>query len=270
MRFFARPRAAAWLACCLAFVATGNAPGQEVRRERVERTGHFLKLSAVMEARVILSDDARIGKIVDVVLNDSGCVEYVVVSEEDKYVLVPWGVVTVNFEERVVRVDITREKWRDVPTFGRDNWPTLTDSRFTEKMRAVFGERFNRREGRPERDRGEGTRDRTERDRGRTTDRAETDRTEKDRAVKDRTEPARDKDRATPTDRTEKDRAVKDRTEPVKDRTEPARDKDRATPTDRTEKDRAVKDRTEPARDKDRTTDKPEPTKPRDRPFKDG
>jgi len=156
-----RPRLLALLVggLTLAAAATGQEAPREARGERSSTT-EVHKISAVMEARVALKDEDRAGKVVDLVFSDGGCVEYLVVSNEDKYALVPWTVVKVDFSERIVRVDITREKWRDVPTFTRDRWPNFSDAAFTAKVRTAFGVK-------------EGTRDRGT---GRTTGRQPLDR----------------------------------------------------------------------------------------------
>src|SRR5207302_3733942 len=74
----------------------------------------------------------------------SGCLDYVVVAYEQNFVLVPWTAATVDFSRRVVRVDVTREKFREVPTFTRDRWPDLRDVQYTQRVQAVFGVRGGR------------------------------------------------------------------------------------------------------------------------------
>jgi len=135
-----RPRILALLVGGLTLAAaTGQEAPREIRAERSSSRTVVHKISAVMEASVALRDQDRVGKVVDVVLSDGGCVEYLVVSGENHYVLVPWSVTKVDFAERVVRVDITREKWREVPTFSRARWPNLSDASFTAKVRTAFG-----------------------------------------------------------------------------------------------------------------------------------
>ena len=81
--------------------------------------------------------------------NDMGCVEYVVIASDERYVLVPWAVTTVNLEERFVTIDVTREKLQSL-AFTKDHWPGLSDPKFTQKVQQVFGSKDTRREGRTE------------------------------------------------------------------------------------------------------------------------
>jgi hypothetical protein len=109
------------LAACLLAVGAGPALAQEVRSET---TTQVRKVSVVLGAALQLQGGAGFGKIEDIVINDNGCIEYIVVSHESQYVVVPWSAATVNFEQRTVSVNVTQEKLREV-TFTRDRWPTL-------------------------------------------------------------------------------------------------------------------------------------------------
>jgi hypothetical protein len=135
------------LICCLVLAGAGttraqNAGGRGFSQPR--------RMSSVLGANVTLERGGDVGKVEDVVLNDSGCPEYVVIRYEDGYVAVPWTFVTVNFEDRVVRLDVTRDRFRDIPTFSRDRWPDFAGGEYRKKLRKVFGADFERRGRRTE------------------------------------------------------------------------------------------------------------------------
>src|SRR5947209_9627856 len=135
------------LACALALVGASLAHAQTTRTTTTETsttTTEVHRLSTVMGANLVVQDGATVGKVEDIVLSDSGCLDYVVVAYESNFVLVPWTATTVDFGQRVVRVDVTREKFREIPTFTRDRWPDLRDTRYTERVQAVFGTRGGR------------------------------------------------------------------------------------------------------------------------------
>jgi hypothetical protein len=142
MKVCIRHGAATAFACGLLLVGAGLVLGDDAVRVR--------KVSTVIGATVSLEQGSRIGKVEDLVLNDDGCVEFVVVSYQDEYIAVPWSAATVDFSERVVRLDITRERLRDIPTFGRDPWPDFARGEYREKLHRVFGERSERRGHRSE------------------------------------------------------------------------------------------------------------------------
>ena len=80
-----------------------------------------------------------VGKIEDVVLNDDGCIDYVIVVYRDKYVAIPWSVATVDYGERIVTVDITEQRFAEVPTFTRTEFSVLTTTDFAQKVHTAFG-----------------------------------------------------------------------------------------------------------------------------------
>lgn len=137
MRFAARSMVAA----CLMLAATSWVLAQEVRT-----TTEVRRTSVVVGAAVRLQGGVTIGKIEDIVFNEAGCIEYVVVSYEERYVLVPWAVTVVDFGQRFISIDITRERFVQVPTFTRTQWSMVTDRAFTQKVHTAFGVDASRRE----------------------------------------------------------------------------------------------------------------------------
>jgi hypothetical protein len=154
---------AAWLLLAGAAVAQAQVRVDVERREPGGRRGHFQRVSTVIGSRVMLQDNAPAGKVEDIVLDENGCVEYMVVASEDRYVLVPWGAATVNFERRTVTVDMPVTRFREVPTFTRDRWPDFGDTRYIEGVNRHFKirPRPDRREDRRE-ERRDDRRDRRE------------------------------------------------------------------------------------------------------------
>jgi len=96
------------------------------------------RLSLVIGGNVRIAQGVSVGKIEDVVLNDQGCIDYVVVVYQDKYVPIPWSVATVDYGQRIVTVDITEQRFAEVPTFTRTEFAVLATTEFTQKVRSAF------------------------------------------------------------------------------------------------------------------------------------
>lgn len=153
--------AAGGLAVCLA-AGTGSAQAQVTRESREEvRTresrpgsGQVRRVSTLLKAQVQLQEGGNYGTVEDLVLNDNGCVEWLVLATGDEYAVVPWTVAQVNFERHVVRVDVTRERIQEL-RFTKDHWPNFSDPQYTERVYRVYGVRgrggrdFERRDGAP-------------------------------------------------------------------------------------------------------------------------
>lgn len=129
------------LAFCLGLATMGLALGQPPVRTEVRPGGTVVqvrKATLVMGAPVRIQGGVMLGKIEDFVINDTGCIEYMVIAYDDRYVLVPWSVATVNFEQRMVVVDVTRERLHQI-SFARNSWPNLADAQFRQRQQTIFG-----------------------------------------------------------------------------------------------------------------------------------
>ena len=125
------------LACGLVVVGAVIAQ-QRTETRTVTSTTTIQRGTVVMGANVVLQDGTAVGRVEDFVITSGGCIDYVVVSYESKYVLVPWTVATWS-GDRAIRVNITRDRFVAVPTFTRDQWTTVQDTQFIQKVRTAWG-----------------------------------------------------------------------------------------------------------------------------------
>jgi hypothetical protein len=136
---------------CVALAGILPALAQErIREERTTTSGgEIRKVSVLMGSKVMIRDGGGLGEVVDMVINDTGCIDFLIVRYEDDYVPVPWTVTTFNAQRRsvVVNADITRAKLRDI-TFTRNRWPNFYGDTFNRNLRTVWGERALRRDHR--------------------------------------------------------------------------------------------------------------------------
>jgi len=180
------------------------------------------KISTIMKSKVLIQDDQNAGKVVDFVLSDGGCLDYIVASYEDDYYVIPFSAATLRYDDSVVFVDISRSTFRNLQFFSSNNWPDLHARSFQDKVFSSFNVSSTRREGQTTFKRETGT-DRTDADR---KDR-DVDRKDRDVDRKDRDADRKDSD---PRDSKNRDAEKRDRDS---DRTQPdaKRDDDRSDKT---------------------------------------
>src|SRR6266568_2825849 len=72
------------LACCLALWSTSGAQSQTRVREETRTTAtQVRRVSAVIGASVALTAGETFGKVEDIIINDQGCIDFVVVVFEE-------------------------------------------------------------------------------------------------------------------------------------------------------------------------------------------
>jgi PRC-barrel domain len=132
-------RAKLLLASLAVLAVAGSAVAQvpEVRQATGTTPTVVRRASMIMNANVAVQGGATVGKIIDFVISDNGYVEYVVVENGSNYVLMPYQALRVEADRRVW-INITRERFGEIPTFTGSNWP-LADQRYLGRVRTVFG-----------------------------------------------------------------------------------------------------------------------------------
>jgi PRC-barrel domain len=129
------------LAGCLILVAAWLAQGQiRQRTESAVRSTTIQRVSSVIGASVQIEGGTAVAKVEDLVINDDGCIDFVVVRYEERFVPIPWSLATVAFDQRIVTVDITRERFAQAPSFAGNRWADLRGDQFTGKVRSFFGD----------------------------------------------------------------------------------------------------------------------------------
>jgi hypothetical protein len=102
---------------------------REVVREGREAAPQAASYRAkeVLGAKVQIEGERSVGTVDDIVLDDNGNVDYLIVLTADKeLVSVPWDAASFQPKQRIAKVNITQEKFEKVPTYTTEKYPTFT------------------------------------------------------------------------------------------------------------------------------------------------
>lgn len=124
-------------------------PAQPVRPGVVEgqigvdqsaAAGQSLRAKQILGAKIRIEQNNDVGTVDDLVIDDQGNVDYVLVVVQDgQYVTVPWDAVEFNLEEQVANVHITLEKFRTIPTYTAQQYPSFTAPSYRTQTYQYFG-----------------------------------------------------------------------------------------------------------------------------------
>lgn len=120
-----------------------------------ERAPEAQRARSIIGSTLMLRGGTSAGKVDDIVFSNDGHIQYLVVEENGKHVLVPWEAVKYDLGKRTVSVDIPVDQFRQVPTFARDAWPNVYDPGYQQKINGYYGlrpgqeRRLERRQNRP-------------------------------------------------------------------------------------------------------------------------
>jgi len=126
------------LAVVLGLTATVNAqqpaakPGEPV-------SVPAYRAKQVLGTNVFLAGNVGVGTIDDIVFDDMGQIEYVIVNKDDKLVTIPWEAAKFNFEKRTATLSIPQEKYTAIPTYSVQQYPTFYAPTYRTTTYRYFG-----------------------------------------------------------------------------------------------------------------------------------
>jgi hypothetical protein len=144
--------------------AQTQAPAQrtttEVRDRNVrpvadDRSDTTLRARSILGSKMSLRGGTSIGTVDDIVFSRDGVIDYLLVRNEGKYVVVPWQAAKFDLGQRTATVNITQEQFRQVPTYTQERLPNFYGQTFRQQTYGYYGlrpgqeRRLERREGIP-------------------------------------------------------------------------------------------------------------------------
>ncbi len=97
------------------------------------------RAKSVLGSKVHIQGEIAIGTVDDIVFNDEGYIEYLVVLNEGKLVAMPWQAAKFNFDNRVAQVNITQERFREIPTFTVQSYPNFYEPTYRTQTYKYYG-----------------------------------------------------------------------------------------------------------------------------------
>jgi len=110
----------------------GAKQGTEAPRSSTD----ILRSSVMIGSTVNFQGGSSLGKVTDFVINDGGCVQYVVVSYQNRFVPVPWMATTYNSADRTLMLAIDQAQLGQIPTFAQ--YSELSNAQFGQKVNTFF------------------------------------------------------------------------------------------------------------------------------------
>jgi sporulation protein YlmC with PRC-barrel domain len=102
--------------------------------------GQQYRAKQILGARVNLEGNNSVGTVDDIVLDENGNVDYLIVAnQDDKLVTVPWDAARFNVEKRIAVVNIPQQKFRQAPTYTVDQYPVFSAPAYRTQVYRYYG-----------------------------------------------------------------------------------------------------------------------------------
>ena len=110
-----------------------------LRFRKVTSLTELVTLSALLRTSILLQAGSEFGVVDDLVISSTGSIDFVVVAFEERLLAVPFSIARVDFTQKVISLDVTRERLLQAPSFTRDKFPNLAaKSEFSQRVNTFF------------------------------------------------------------------------------------------------------------------------------------
>jgi sporulation protein YlmC with PRC-barrel domain len=123
----------------VAVVASSSLAWSQDRDAPPDAQPHF-RAKQILGSKVNLQGDAAVGTVDDIVLDESGNVDYlIVVNGEERLVTVPWDAVRFNADKRIAVVHIAPDQFEQVPTYTPKQYPAFATPAYRTEIYQAYG-----------------------------------------------------------------------------------------------------------------------------------
>ncbi len=101
-------------------------------------SGPHFRAKQIIGSKVTIDENQSVGTVDDIVMDQNGNVDYLIVIQDNKLVSIPWDAAQFNAEKRQAVVHITPAKYQEIPTYAPNQYPTFTNP-YRVKTYQYFG-----------------------------------------------------------------------------------------------------------------------------------
>lgn len=113
-------------------------PGQVRPIEKEVVTATF-RAKEVLGTKVSISGGTAIGTVEDLVFDDAGNLEYMVVENGGKLITVPWEAAKFDLAKKTAVLGITQEVYKTIPTYTVTTYPSFYTPTYRTEVYKVYG-----------------------------------------------------------------------------------------------------------------------------------
>lgn len=130
----------ATLAVVVTLVSANVATAQNQPPKAAATSGQVFRAKQVLGSQVMIEGNASAGTVDDIVLDDHGNVDYLIVMNADnQLVTVPWDAAAFNIEKRIASVRIAPKVYQQIPTYTVEQYPAFSTPAYRTQIYKYYG-----------------------------------------------------------------------------------------------------------------------------------
>jgi sporulation protein YlmC with PRC-barrel domain len=123
------------------YAQTPVQPAQPVQpaTERKEAPSVSYRAKQVLGHKVTMTGGAEIGTVDDLVFDDAGNMDYLIINNNGKLITLPWEAAKFNFEQKIATVNLTAEQYKLIPTYTTTTYPSFYTPTYRTEVYKYYG-----------------------------------------------------------------------------------------------------------------------------------
>lgn len=117
-------------------------PGARVSRRAPFMQGGLIRASNLLGETAITPSGQVLGKVRDLITNDSGQINYLLISQQvapGQIVAVPWDTARPTMKQNQLAINVSGAEFDNAPSFAMSDWRYLNSPRFENRVNSYFG-----------------------------------------------------------------------------------------------------------------------------------
>lgn len=136
---FAFSTVAALALTCASFAQQNQDNSQQQQQNNNQAPANLYRAKEVLSSKVNINGNVAIGSVDDIVFSDDGYIDYLIVNNNNKLVTVPWEAAKFNFEKKTAIINISQEKFNQIPSYTVENYPVFTAPTYRAQTYRYYG-----------------------------------------------------------------------------------------------------------------------------------
>lgn len=118
---------------------------------RIVGAGQQFRAKQVLGTKIMIQGNQSVGVVDDLVFDDAGNLDYLIVNNGGKLVTVPWDAAKFDLEKQTAVLPLTVEQYKVIPTYTTTTYPTFYAPAYRTEVYRFYGltprelRRFDRR-----------------------------------------------------------------------------------------------------------------------------
>ncbi len=99
---------------------------------------HF-RAKQVLGTKILIQGDTAIGTVDDLVFDEAGNLEYLIVENDGKLVTVPWEAAKFNVEKKMAVLSLTADQYKLIPRYTLTMYPSFYTPTYRTEVYKYYG-----------------------------------------------------------------------------------------------------------------------------------